>query len=140
LPTGDHGDNLRRAIAYCDAALRVWTERDYPEHWAGTQNNLGAAYAELPTGDRDDNLRRAIAHYEAALRVRTERDFPQYWAATQENVGEAHAQLPTGDHGDNLRRAIECYEMAARGYESAGLMAEANRARAMAHELRQGLT
>jgi hypothetical protein len=68
LPTGDHGDNLQRAIACFEAALRVLTERDFPRDWARTQNNLGGAYGGLPTGDRGDNLRRAIACYEAAAR------------------------------------------------------------------------
>ena len=68
LPTGERGDNLRRAIACFEATLRVWTERDFPHDWATTQNNLGIAYANLPTGDRGDNLRRAIECYEAAAR------------------------------------------------------------------------
>ena len=65
-PTGDRGENLRRAIACYEAALRVYTEADFPTAWAMTQNNLGAAYADLPTGDRGESLRRAIACYEAA--------------------------------------------------------------------------
>lgn len=68
LPTGDRSDNLRRAIKCFEAALRVCTERDFPQDWAGTQKNLGLAYAELPTGDRGDNLPRAIECYEAAAR------------------------------------------------------------------------
>ena len=87
LPTGDRGDNLRRAIGCYEVALRIRTERDFPQDWAGTQNDLGSAYWNLPTGDRSDNLRRAIACYEAALRVWTERDFPQAWAGTQNNLG-----------------------------------------------------
>ncbi len=86
LPSGDRGDNLKRAIACYEAALRVRTERDFPQDWAATQNNLGNAYFYLPSGDRADNLKRAIACYEAALRVRTERDFPQDWATTQNNL------------------------------------------------------
>ena len=52
LPTGDRGENLRRAIACYEAALRVYTEADFPADWAGTQSNLGTAYKDLPTGDR----------------------------------------------------------------------------------------
>jgi predicted ATPase/class 3 adenylate cyclase len=114
LQTGDRGDNLRRAIEYCEAALRVWTERDFPQEWAGTQNNLGNAYSKLPTGDRGDNMRRSIEYLEAALRVWTESDFPQEWAAAQINLGQAYAMMPTGDRGNNLRRAIEYYEAALR--------------------------
>jgi hypothetical protein len=75
LPTGDRAANLRHAIACFEAAERVYTERDFPQDWATTQNNLGAAWQNLPTGDRDENLRRAIASYMAALRVRTEQDY-----------------------------------------------------------------
>jgi tetratricopeptide (TPR) repeat protein len=116
LPTGDRADNLRRAIACYEAALRVYSEGDYPADWAMTQNNLGNAYSDLPTGDRADNLRRAIACYEAALRVRTEGDYPAQWAMTQNNLGAAYSDLPTGDRADNLRRAIACYEAALRVY------------------------
>jgi predicted ATPase/class 3 adenylate cyclase len=114
LPTGDRGQNLKRAIACYEKALRVYTERDFPHDWAMTQNNLGAVYGQLPTGDRGDNLKRAIACYEAALRVYTERDFPRDWAATQNNLGNAYGDLPTGDRGQNLKRAIDCYEAALR--------------------------
>jgi hypothetical protein len=48
--------------------LRVRTERDFPQHWAGTQNNLGNAYWGVPTGERGDNLKRAIGCFEAAGR------------------------------------------------------------------------
>ena len=46
--------------------MRVYTEANFPIDWAMTQNNLGAAYADLPTGDRGKSLRRAIACYKAA--------------------------------------------------------------------------
>jgi predicted ATPase/class 3 adenylate cyclase len=114
LPTGDRGDNLRRAIDCYKAALRVRTERDFPWWWAGVQNNLGIAYADLPTGDHTENLRQAIGFFEAALRVWTERDFPQDWALVQGNLGRAYADLPTGDRTENLRRAINCYKAALR--------------------------
>jgi predicted ATPase/class 3 adenylate cyclase len=112
LPTGDRGDNLRRAIDCFEAALLVWTERDFPQNWAMAQNNLGNAYQDLPTGDRGDNLRRAIDCFEAALRVWTERDFPQNRAMAQSNLGNAYQDLPAGDRGDNMRRAIDYYQAA----------------------------
>jgi tetratricopeptide (TPR) repeat protein len=114
LPTGDCGENLQHAIECHEATLRVWTERDFPQDWAMTQNNLGIAYADLPTGDRSENLQHSIECYQAALRISTERDFPQYWAMTQNNLGGAYGALPTGDRGHNLRRAIDCYEAALR--------------------------
>src|SRR5262249_22202714 len=73
LPTGDRGENLKRAFACCKAALRVYTERDLPRDWAKTQNILGVAYLDLPTGNSSANVKRAIACFKAALRVYTER-------------------------------------------------------------------
>ncbi len=57
---GNRTLNLRRAIACCEAALRVRTEQDFPQDWATTQNNLGIAWSNLPTGDRGENLYHAI--------------------------------------------------------------------------------
>lgn len=91
--------HLRHAIAYYDTVLQHHIEKDFPEQWARTQNNLGTAYRNLPTGDRSMNLQRALAAYEAALRVYTEKDFPVYWAKTPNNLGNAYADLPTGDTG-----------------------------------------
>ena len=127
LPTGDRGENLKKAIACYEAALRVYTESDFPVDWAMTQNNLGNAYQNLPTGDRGENLKKTIACYEAALRIRTEHDFPAQWATTQNNLGNAYQDLPTGDRGENVKKAIACYEVAIRGYEAAGLKGEAER-------------
>jgi class 3 adenylate cyclase/predicted ATPase len=114
LPTGDRAENIAKAIARYQAALRVWTERDFPEAWALTQNNLGNAYGDLPTGDRAENLASAIACYQAALRVRTERDFPAEWAMTQNNLGIAYGDLPTGERAENLANAIACFQAALR--------------------------
>ena len=85
LPGGDRAANLHQAVQYYEAALRIYTERDFPQGSAMTQNNLGTAWANLPDGDRAANLRQAIQCYEAALRVRTEQDFPREYAETTEN-------------------------------------------------------
>jgi len=47
---------LSSAMDHYLSSLKVYTEPDFPSDWAGTQNNLGAAYAEMPTGDRGENL------------------------------------------------------------------------------------
>src|SRR5205823_4051812 len=39
---------LASAIAHYQAALRVYTEADFPQQWAGTQVNLANAYSSLP--------------------------------------------------------------------------------------------
>jgi class 3 adenylate cyclase/predicted ATPase len=116
LPTGDRGENVAKAFAYYEAALRVYNERDHPAGWAMTQNNLGTAYDDLPTGDRGENIAKEIACYEAALRVYNERDYPAEWAATQNNLGGAYRILPTGDRGENIAKAIAYYETAVRVY------------------------
>jgi len=79
LPTGDRGENQRKAIACYEAALTVYTREVRPVDWALAQNNLGVAWGDLPTGDRGENLRKAIACYEAALTVRTRETHPIYW-------------------------------------------------------------
>ena len=114
LQTGDRVGNVRKAIAAQEAALSVYTEKDFPADWAGSQNNLGVAYFFLPTGDRAANLQKAITAYEAALRVRTQKDFPVDWATTQNNLGNAYCDLPSGDRAANLQKAFTAYEAALR--------------------------
>ncbi len=130
-PAGDQGENLHRAIACYEAALRVQTESDFPSAWAGTQNNLGLAYSVLPTGDRDENLHRATACYEAALRVRTESDFPSDWARTQFNLGLA---LRVEGRLDESMRAFDC---AARAFVSIGDESHAELAKTQTEESRR---
>jgi tetratricopeptide (TPR) repeat protein len=89
LPTDNRAQNLHEAITCYEAALRIYTEAEFPFEWVSIQNNLGAAYSDLPTGDRGQNLQQAIACHEAALRVRTETDFLFEWARTQNNLGLA---------------------------------------------------
>ena len=57
-PAGDRAANLQQAIACYREALRFRTPETAPLDYATTQNNLGAAYANLPTGDRAANLQR----------------------------------------------------------------------------------
>jgi len=110
LSTGDWGENRKKASACFQAALRVFTEKEFPVDWAKAQNNLGNYYLNLPTGDHGENLKKGIACYEAALRVYTENDFPVDWAMVQRNLGGAYWGLPTGDRGENLKKAFACYE------------------------------
>jgi tetratricopeptide (TPR) repeat protein len=114
LATGDRTSNSTSAIAFYEAALRVYTEEEFPLDWARVQYNLGDAWIEFPAGDRAANLAKAIAHSEAALRVYSEREWPQQWAATQNNLGNAWAWLSTGDRSANLEKAIAYYEAALR--------------------------
>jgi tetratricopeptide (TPR) repeat protein len=110
----NRGANLQKAIACYDAALRVYTEQEFPPDWAVVQNNLGIAWSSLPTGDRTANLKQAIACYEAALRVYSEEEFPQKWAKLQNNLGHVWGNIPTGDRAANLKQAIAYCEAALR--------------------------
>jgi tetratricopeptide (TPR) repeat protein len=111
---GRRSSNLQKTIACYEAALRVHTAQEFPQDWAGTQNNLGIAWTNMPTGNPTANLEKAIACYEAALRVHTEQEFPRDWANIQNNLGIAWKRMPTGERGANLERAIACYEAALR--------------------------
>ena len=93
LLTGDRAHNLQQAIACYKAALRVFTEDNFIQEYAMTQNNLGNAYSELPVGDPDTNLQYAIDCYEATLRVFTEAEFPQDWPKTLHNLGAAYDNI-----------------------------------------------
>jgi len=114
LPTGDHTENLNKAIAAYNAALQVFTEKDFRDEWASTQINLGNAYDSLPTGDYADNFKRALAAFQAAQRVLTERGSPFGWANLQVNLGSAYAELATGNRTENLMRAIDAFRAALR--------------------------
>jgi len=114
LLKGTNNVNLQKAIVAYEAALRVYTEKDFPEEWAEIQNIRGGAYLILPTGDHSANLQKAIAACEAALRVYTEKDFRVEWAATQSILGAAYLSLPTGHSDANMNKAIAAFEAASR--------------------------
>ncbi|MFQ3611675.1 MAG: hypothetical protein SNJ72_09305, partial [Fimbriimonadales bacterium] len=118
-PTVPRSAVMKAAIEHYQAALRVFTEADFPQEWAMTQLNLGNAYADLLTGDRLENLQQAMACYQAALRVYTEADFPREWAGTQRNLGTVYLQLPMGDRLENLQQAMACYQAALRVFTEA---------------------
>jgi CHAT domain-containing protein/tetratricopeptide (TPR) repeat protein len=74
--SGNRSINLELAIACYDRALSVYTQSDFPEDWAMTQNNLANTYRDRIEGDRTANLELAIGCYQAALEVRTPRKYP----------------------------------------------------------------
>lgn len=122
LLTGTRGDtnlsiNLPKAIAAYEAALRVYTEKDYPKKWAEIQSMLGVAYWFLPTGDRNANRQRAIAASEAALRVYTEKDSPNDWAKTQIILGVGYVFTAIAAEDEvSLKKANAASEAALRVY------------------------
>lgn len=123
LLTGARGDsnlsiNLPKAIAAYEAALRVYTEKDYPEKWAEVQSRLGVANVFLAVGERSDNLlKKAIAASEAALHVYTEKDSPDEWGAIKVILGYAYAVSSSfGDQTANAQKAIAASEAGLRVY------------------------
>ncbi|WP_293366907.1 CHAT domain-containing protein [Microcoleus sp. CAWBG50] len=92
--------------------MQVYTPQAFPQHWATTQNNLGAAYLHRIKGDKADNIELAIEAYTKALQVYTPQAFPQDWAGTQNNLGNAYLHRIKGDKADNIEFAIAAYTLA----------------------------
>ena len=131
---------VEETIRCYSEALRVYTEKGFPQDWAMTQNNLGVAYRDLPTGDRGENLEQAIRRYEAALRVRTEKDFPQDWAETRFNMGLTCSELSVfRESVDPLRQALKCFRDSVRGFASVGHTSDAEKARSVADQIEEML-
>ncbi|MEQ9486619.1 MAG: CHAT domain-containing tetratricopeptide repeat protein [Coleofasciculus sp. F4-SAH-05] len=110
--SGDKVENIEEAIAHYHNALLVYTQSDFPQDWAMTQNNLALAYNHRIRGDNAENIEEAIAHYDNALVVRTQSDFPQDWATTQNNLAAAYTDRIRGDRAQNLEAAIAHYDNA----------------------------
>ncbi len=102
--------HLRHAIAFYDTVLQYYTEKDFPNQWAMTQNNFGLAFLDLPTGARGANLQIAAAAFEKALRVLTENQLSALWDIPLNNLGIVYLNLPTSDRNENLLRAIAVFE------------------------------
>ncbi|TBR60007.1 hypothetical protein B4U84_03650, partial [Westiellopsis prolifica IICB1] len=112
FPLGDKASNMEIAITGYETALTVYTREAFPQDWAATQNNLGAAYGDRILGERANNLEYAIAAYESALEVYTREAFPQDWAGTQNNLGNAYLYRILGERANNLENAIAAYKSA----------------------------
>ena len=112
FPLGWRAGNLEIGIACYSAASEVYTREDYPENWAGTQNNLGLAYNDRIEGVRAANIKEAIACYLLALDVYTREAYPENWAMTQNNLGNAYSDRREGVRAENIEEAIACYREA----------------------------
>lgn len=106
---GNKAENLEIAIKGYQLALAYFNRQEYPEEWAGTQNNLGNALVERITGDEADNLDEGIKCYELALEVYQRDTFSEDWAMTQNNLGTAYKSRISGDKAENLEIAIQYY-------------------------------
>ena len=106
---GNKAENLEIAIKGYQVALAYFNREDYPEEWAGTQNNLGNALVDRITGDGAENLDESIKCYELALEIYQHDTFPEDWAMTQNNLGTAYKSRQNGDKAENLEVAIQHY-------------------------------
>ncbi|MBN1580848.1 MAG: tetratricopeptide repeat protein, partial [Anaerolineae bacterium] len=112
LPTGDRSDNLQRAIACYQEALRVYTPEAAPLAYAMTQNNLGEAYIKLPSGKRTQNIKHATALYQDALRFFSVEQEPLYYSWSQRNLGTAFLHLSVVESTAHLEKALDHIQQA----------------------------
>ncbi|MDZ8237110.1 MAG: CHAT domain-containing protein [Nostoc sp. ChiQUE01a] len=112
FPLGSKASNMEIAITGYEIALTVYTKSAFPENWAMTQNNLGAAYGDRILGKKAENIENAIAAFSATLEVRTRNDLPVDWATTQNNLGNAYRVRIFGERSENIELAIAAYKAA----------------------------
>ena len=74
---GSRANNLEIALTGYQIIAPVFTEAEYPEQWAITQNFLGLTYLERVQGNRLENLKQAIACFTAALCFYSQEQFPK---------------------------------------------------------------
>ncbi|MFM6271702.1 MAG: tetratricopeptide repeat protein, partial [Dolichospermum sp.] len=114
---GDKADNLEKAIAACQEALKVRTFDAFPQEWATIQNNLANAYFYRIRGEKAENLERAITACQEALKVFTFDAFPQDCLQTARNLGILHY------NEEQWQPATEAYNIAIEAVENARLEA-----------------
>lgn len=110
--SGVRADNLEKAVAHLESALKVLAREADPLNWAAAKNNLGSVYQARIRGERADNQERAIAHFEAALPVFTRETDPLLWAQLQNNLGVVHWNRIRGGRAENIESAIKHFEAA----------------------------
>ena len=90
---GDQADNIEQAIQHYRQALGVFTRVVYPEDWAWTLDNLGAAYNNRIRGERAENIELAIDYFQKALDLFfTKSTLPEKWALTRKQSGKRVSQ------------------------------------------------
>jgi tetratricopeptide (TPR) repeat protein len=93
LPPEEKTAYFQKAMAAHQAALRVFTETDFPAEWADTQQQLGLIYAFMPSGDCEADLSAATVCCDKALRVYTPDNFPADYQNTCKLRNLVHGQL-----------------------------------------------
>ena len=103
-------NNIEKAIAHLETALKVTDRNRFPQVWAMTRHNLGEAYTGRISGNKADNIEKAISYYEAALEIYKRNKYPEEWAGTQNSLGNAYCDRIKGNKAENIEKAISYYE------------------------------
>lgn len=111
FPLGNRHNNLEIAITGYEILPTIFTQTNFSENWAMTQNNLGAAYRGRIRGDKAQSLETAVTAYEQALIVYTPESKPIECLQTSRNFGNLHFMQ------GNWQAAIEAYSIAIEAVE-----------------------
>jgi len=85
---------LNEAVEKCDAAMRVWTRKDFPLGWAMAQKNRGDALTCLGELEIDTkHLKEAVEAYRYALKKFTRKKATHYHQLTQQGLDRAQQLL-----------------------------------------------
>lgn len=119
LETGQRRENLERARACFEAALRVRTRRKHPLEWADTHRSMGAMCLRRRGWDRGEDCAQAADCFRKALTVYRRSTHPQVWAALQTQLGQAYVgQSALGKNRKNfLRQAARRFRAALGGLD-----------------------
>lgn len=110
----------QRAIAACQRALEVLSQKDTPGDWAMTQYNLGTAFQAVGRQETDSkSLKQAVDAYTNALLVWTRDETPEEWARTMHQLGNTfhtHGLLLKGN--TTLQKSVVAYKNALRVFNA----------------------
>jgi CHAT domain-containing protein/tetratricopeptide (TPR) repeat protein len=109
---GDPDDDLDRAIAEYELALKVFPLRGAARERASSLANLAICLQTRRRGDPGEDLERTIAAYEQCRRIITRRADPEQWAELTVNLGIAWISRRQGDPAENVEKGIHCLRRA----------------------------
>ncbi|HEX2314371.1 MAG TPA: hypothetical protein VHJ17_11580 [Thermomonospora sp.] len=113
-------EDVERAFACLETALRVRTRDRTPVLWARTQYSLALMHLNRTSGDRRDNADRAVRAAEAALEIITESMRDDHVRASH-NLGLAllarHGLRSDEGDPDDLRRGIAALELSVAAHD-----------------------
>jgi len=106
--------SFEEAIGEYKSILKMVSPKKFPDSYATTQNNIGAAYWNLAgVRNKEANLEKAINAYQEALKIYTVESYPINYATTQNYLGVAYSDLAeVRDKEANLEKAINAYQEA----------------------------